>query len=98
MWELYDELIAAVPEDAVVADCLAGLSWFLVRSEGAGLAGTGVAMRPRDMDGPVRNAGRIRGMKLKELASATAARCWTRPGHRMCSPACRRNCGASGWP
>ena len=68
MWELYDELIAAVPEDAVVADCLAGLSWFLVRSEGAGLAGTGVAMRPRDMDGPVRNAGRIRGMKLKELA------------------------------
>jgi len=26
MWELYDELMAAVPEGAVVADCLAGLS------------------------------------------------------------------------
>lgn len=63
MWELYDELIAAVPEDAVVEEALAGLSWFLVRS-----VGTGVAMRPREMDGPVRNAGKIAGMKLRELA------------------------------
>jgi uncharacterized protein (DUF4213/DUF364 family) len=68
VWKLYDELIAAVPEDAVVAQCLAGLSWFLVRSEGTGLAGTGVAMRPRDLDGPVRNAGQIAGMKLRDLA------------------------------
>jgi hypothetical protein len=63
VWELYDELIAAVPEDAVVEEALAGLSWFLVRS-----VGTGVAMRPREMDGPVRNAGKIAGMKLRELA------------------------------
>ncbi len=63
MWKLYDELIDAVPEDAVVADCLAGLSWFLVRS-----IGTGVAMRPGEIEGPVRNAGKITGMKLKELA------------------------------
>jgi uncharacterized protein (DUF4213/DUF364 family) len=64
MWKIYDELIAAVPEDAVVSECLAGLSWFLVRS-----IGTGVAMRPREMDGPVRNAGKIAGMKVRELAS-----------------------------
>lgn len=63
MWELYDQLIAAVPEDAEVADCLAGLSWFLVRS-----LGTGVAMRPREIDEPICNAGRIAGMKLRELA------------------------------
>lgn len=64
MWKLYDELIAAVPEDAVVSDCLAGLSWFLVRS-----IGTGVAMRPRDIDEPLRDAGNIAGMKVRELAS-----------------------------
>ncbi len=64
MWKLYDELIDAVPEDAVVEECLAGLSWFLVRS-----IGTGVSMRPGETDGPVRNAGRIAGMKLRELAA-----------------------------
>ena len=64
MWKLYDDLIAAVPEDARVSECLAGLSWFLVRS-----IGTGVAMRPRDMEGPVRNAGQIAGMRLRDLAS-----------------------------
>jgi len=54
VWKLYDELIAAVPEDAVVTQCVAGLSWFLVRS-----IGTGVAMCPREMDVPIRTAGSI---------------------------------------
>lgn len=63
MWKLYDELIAAVPEDAVVTQCVAGLSWFLVRS-----IGTGVAMCPREMDEPIRAAGSITGMKVRELA------------------------------
>lgn len=63
MWKLYDDLIDAVPEDAVVSECLAGLSWFLVRS-----IGTGVAMRPRGIDEPISGAGRIAGMKLKDLA------------------------------
>jgi hypothetical protein len=63
VWKLFDELIAAVPEDAVVTECLAGLSWFLVRS-----VGTGVAMRPREIDEPIRDAGKISGMKLRELA------------------------------
>jgi len=64
VWKLYDELIAAVPEDAVVSECIAGLSWFLVRS-----IGTGVSMRPGELDGPVRGAGKIAGMKARELAS-----------------------------
>jgi uncharacterized protein (DUF4213/DUF364 family) len=63
VWKLYDELIAAVPEDAVVTQCVAGLSWFLVRS-----IGTGVAMCPREMDEPIRAAGSITGMKVRELA------------------------------
>jgi uncharacterized protein (DUF4213/DUF364 family) len=63
VWKLYDELIAAVPDDAVVSQCLAGLSWFLVRS-----LGTGVSMRPGEIDGPVRGAGKIAGMKARELA------------------------------
>jgi hypothetical protein len=64
MWKIYDELIAAVPEDSVVSECLAGLSWFLVRSKG-----TGISMRPHEVDGPVRNAGHIAGMKTRELAT-----------------------------
>jgi len=64
MWKIYDELVSAVPEDCVVSDCLAGLSWFLVRSKGVG-----VSMRPRECEGPVRNAGRIAGMKVRELAT-----------------------------
>jgi uncharacterized protein (DUF4213/DUF364 family) len=64
MWEIYDELIPAGPEDSLVTECLAGLSWFLVRSQG-----TGVAMRPHETDGPVRNAGHIAGMKTRELAT-----------------------------
>ncbi len=63
MWKLYDELIAAVPEDVKVEECLAGLSWFLVRS-----IGTGVAMHPGETGGPVPNAGKIAGMKLRDLA------------------------------
>jgi uncharacterized protein len=63
-WKLYDDLISAVPENLVIADCLAGLSWFLVRS-----AGTGIAMRPGEIDEGVEQAGRIRGRRVKEVAS-----------------------------
>jgi uncharacterized protein (DUF4213/DUF364 family) len=64
MWEIYDALIAAVPEDSVVKGCLAGLSWFLVRSEGVG-----VTMRPREGAELVPRAGKFVGMKTRELAS-----------------------------
>jgi hypothetical protein len=63
-WKLYDDLIASVPEDSQVSACLAGLSWFLVRSQGVG-----VAMRPREMEGPVCGAGGFGGMKVKDLAA-----------------------------
>jgi hypothetical protein len=43
MWKIYDDLIVAVPHSSVASCCLAGLSWFLVCSEG-----TGVAVRPRE--------------------------------------------------
>ncbi|MGA3092761.1 MAG: DUF364 domain-containing protein [Terriglobales bacterium] len=64
MWKLYDELIASVPENSVVSGCLAGLSWFLVRSQGVG-----VAMRPREGAEVVQKAGKLAGMKTRELAS-----------------------------
>jgi uncharacterized protein (DUF4213/DUF364 family) len=63
VWELYDELIAAVPEEVRVEECVAGLNWFLVRS-----IGTGVAMRLGEIDEPIREAGNIAGMRLRDLA------------------------------
>jgi hypothetical protein len=98
MWSLYDELIATVPEDAVVEDCLAGLSWFLVRS-----SGTGVSMRPHEVEGPVRKAGKIRGMKVKELAGWIKSWNWYEAAMGLAAinsclnaPAVvRQNCGSS---
>ena len=63
MWEMYDELIAAVPEDSVISGCLVGWHWYLVRSEG-----TGLAMTPRENRGEIREAGRIAGRKTREVA------------------------------
>jgi uncharacterized protein len=63
MWNLYDHLISAVPETAEVADCLAGLNWFLVRS-----LGVGVSTRPLETTGALRSAGHLHGMKLRDLA------------------------------
>ncbi len=63
-WKLYDDLIAAVPEDSQVSACLAGLSWFLVRSQGVG-----VAMRPREDAEGFSKAGNLAGMKTRELAA-----------------------------
>ena len=64
MWDLYDDLISAVPDNLEVADCLAGLNWFLVRS-----LGVGVSMRPLESSGPIREAGHLLGMKLRDLAA-----------------------------
>lgn len=38
MWEIYDRLIAKIPEDIFVEDCLVGQHWTLVRSLNSGLA------------------------------------------------------------
>jgi uncharacterized protein (DUF4213/DUF364 family) len=63
MWKIYDDLIAAVPESSTVSACMAGLHWFLVRSESVGLA-----MAPREYSGTPSRAGRIAGMKTRDLA------------------------------
>ncbi|MCR4443360.1 MAG: DUF364 domain-containing protein [Peptococcaceae bacterium] len=63
MWEIYDELIAAVPPDLEVEDCIVGLNWILVRSRATGLAMTPLEGHPR-----IKLAGEIKGMPVQELA------------------------------
>jgi uncharacterized protein (DUF4213/DUF364 family) len=63
MWDIYDELIAAVPAELVVNECMIGLYWTLVRS-----SGIGVSLTMRKEPGRL-NLGRIVGMPLRELAS-----------------------------
>ncbi len=64
MWEIYDTLIEAVPPDSTVRECLAGLHWFAVRSEG-----TGLAMTPREGTACLPRAGEIVGMRTRALAA-----------------------------
>lgn len=63
MWEVYDELIAAVPPDLEVEDCIVGLNWILVRSRATGLVMTPLEGHPR-----IKLAGEIKGMPVRELA------------------------------
>ena len=63
MWSLYDELIAAVPEDSTISSCQLGLHWFLVRSEGVG-----VAMSPGENNAFKLDSGRISGRKTRAIA------------------------------
>lgn len=63
MWALYDELLAEIPPDLRVTDCLAGQHWTLVRSKTAG-----IAMTPREGRLSVKGAGQLRGLKVRELA------------------------------
>lgn len=64
MWKIYDDLIAAVPNDCVASGILAGLGWFLVRS-----AGVGISMRPREGEPEIPQAGNLAGKKTRELAA-----------------------------
>lgn len=64
MWEIYDELIGGIPEELVVLDCIAGLHWSTVKSKGLGMA-----MTPLEGEKVLPQAGKITGMKLKELAA-----------------------------
>jgi uncharacterized protein len=63
MWEMYDELLAAVPPDLTVTDCLMGLHWTLVRSNTVG-----VAMTPFEGESEIGLAGKLRGMPVRMLA------------------------------
>jgi uncharacterized protein (DUF4213/DUF364 family) len=65
MWDLYDELIDAVPSDIRVKDFMIGLHWTVVRSEqGIGVAKT---VRGGTADSEL---GDIKEMSLKQLAFA----------------------------
>jgi uncharacterized protein len=72
MWEIYDELIAAIPADLQVSDCLIGLHWTLIRS-----VGTGMALTPfeRSHSGPMGASviggigEHITGMSVSRLAA-----------------------------
>lgn len=63
MWQIYDDLIASIPEDLTVKDCLVGVNWTLVRSRT-----TGTAMTMENGMGAVRNCGALIGMPVRELA------------------------------
>ena len=63
MWEIYDSLIAAVPSDLRVTDCLVGINWILVRSKT-----TGLAMTMQNGLGSVKNCGFLVGMRVRDLA------------------------------
>jgi uncharacterized protein (DUF4213/DUF364 family) len=66
-WDLYDELLAAIPEDLLIEDCLIGVHWVLVRS-----VGVGMAMSPSE--GRRHSLGEVRGRPVREIAQA--AKSW----------------------
>jgi len=63
VWSLYNDLIAAIPTDLRVSDCLMGLHWILIRS-----ASTGVVMTPREGESSIELAGKITDMPVRQLA------------------------------
>ena len=64
MWELYDELIAGIPEDLHVRRAVAGSFWTAVESE----LGVGVAGTVRTMTRPPLGRFRLEGAALRQAA------------------------------
>lgn len=62
-WDIYDKLIASIPDDLRIEACLTGLSWFLVRSKGVG-----IAMTPPEGSRDYCFTGKINGASVKEVA------------------------------
>lgn len=63
MWKIYDELISLIPEDVKIKECMTGVSWFLVRS-----AGVGIAMTPREGNRDYCFTGKVIGAPVREVA------------------------------
>jgi len=63
MWEVYDELISAVPPDLTISECTIGMFWTLVRSRTVG-----VAMTPPEGRTKTGLAGRIAGTRVLDMA------------------------------
>lgn len=72
MWEIYDELIAAVPPDIKISECLIGLHWTLIRSRGMGMSltpfGAPRMVGPKGASVAAGIGERIAGMPVRELA------------------------------
>lgn len=72
MWEIYDELIAAVAPGLQVRECLMGMHWTLIRSNAVGMAltpfGAPRIYGPRGSSVVAGIGNRIAGMPLHELA------------------------------
>ncbi len=62
-WHLYDQLIEAVPDDAMASEALLGWHWTMVRSRGVGMA-----LSPFDRSAAPEVVGRIAGRRVRELA------------------------------
>lgn len=65
MWEIYNELIAGIPEDLVVEDFMVGCAWSLVRARD-GRAGIALTVKGKARDPVYR--GHIVGDRLKDVA------------------------------
>lgn len=64
-WQLYDDLINGIQDDIKVESIFVGAHWVGVKSE----MGLGIAMRMADAHIKPDFVGKIKGMKLKDLAS-----------------------------
>nr|WP_092071220.1 DUF364 domain-containing protein [Dendrosporobacter quercicolus]NSL49430.1 DUF364 domain-containing protein [Dendrosporobacter quercicolus DSM 1736]SDM23362.1 hypothetical protein SAMN04488502_10313 [Dendrosporobacter quercicolus] len=65
MWTMYDHLLDLLPEDVKIRECLVGLAWFLVRSEGVG-----IAMTPPEGNRNFCFTGKVAGAGVRDVA------CW----------------------
>jgi uncharacterized protein (DUF4213/DUF364 family) len=62
-WNLYDRLIEGIPPDLRVKQCVVGVHWTVIHSEGVG-----IAMTPPDGEKGLSIAGSIAGMSVREVA------------------------------
>lgn len=70
-WDLYNQMIAGIPEDALVRDYCLGLNWSYVEADcGMGVAFTarGGGKRAYKMD--------LRGMELRQVAELSKSWCF----------------------
>ncbi|NCC67957.1 MAG: hypothetical protein EOM14_07140 [Clostridia bacterium] len=65
MWELYDALIAGIPEDITVEEVIAGYYWAYVRSSNSS---AGISASGRDFFRPFTDAKCMLGQPLKAVA------------------------------
>jgi uncharacterized protein len=71
MWQLYDELIAAVPPNIEISECIIGMHWTLIRSRAMGMALTpfGVGAHGKQGGSVIAGIGtRIAGMSVRKVA------------------------------